>query len=176
MLKRWPIAFLLIAATLLLVACGGGSASEPVTDAESAEVRAELQDRSFRQFEPHVDGDPRRGVIVSFLGPLSLWAQYAEGQRALNEWEIVADEYRIEKHGDTSVVTVHFEDPRSTQNLPTQCANCIDTAGISISIRDYDDRGSADFKINDPNNVLPSPFPVFESWTEFGEDEYFNGG
>ena len=176
MLRLWPIAFLVTIATLLLVACGGGSVSEPVTDDEDAEVLAELQDRSFRQFEPHVDGDPRRGVIVSFFGPLSLWAQYAEGQRALNEWEIVADEYRIEKHGDTSEVTVHFEDPRSTQNLPTQCANCIDTAGISISIRDYTDRGSADFKINDPDNVLPSPFPVFESWTEFAEDEYVNGG
>ena len=176
MLRLWPIAFLVTIATLLLVACGGGSVSEPVTDDEDAEVLAELQDRSFRQFEPHVDGDPRRGIIVSFFGPLSLWAQYAEGQNALNEWEIVADEYRIDKHGDTSEVTVHFEDPRSTQNLPTQCDNCIDTAGISISIRDYADRGSARFKINDPDNVLPSPFPVFESWTKFGEDEYVNGG
>ena len=87
-----------------------------------------------------------------------------------------AREYRIEKHGDTSEVTLYFVDPRSTQSLPTQCEDCIDTAGISISIRDYDDKGSSDFKINDPNNVLPSPFPVFESWTEFGEDEYFNGG
>ena len=176
MLKRWYIAFLVTIATLLLVACVGSGASEPVTDAESAEVLAALQDRSFRQFEPHVDGDPRRGVIVSFFGPLSLWAQYAEGRYALNEWEITSREYRIEKHGDTSEVTVYFEDPRSTQNLPTQCANCIDTAGISISIRDYADRGGADFKINDPNNVLPSPFPVFGSWTEFREDEYVNGG
>ena len=158
---------------------GGEAASvdsEQIGKADNAEVRAALQDRSFRQFEPHVDGDPRRGVIVSFFGPLSLWAQYAEGRHALNEWEITAREYRIEKHGDTSEVTVYFEAPRSTQNLPTQCANCIDTAGISISIRDYADRGSADFKINDPNNVLPSPFPVFESWTEFREDEYVNGG
>ena len=72
--------------------------------------------------------------------------------------------------------TVHFEDPRSTQNLPTLCDNCIDAAGISISIRDYADRGSADFKINDQDNVLPAPFPVFESWTKFAEDEYVNGG
>ena len=158
---------------------GGEAASvdsEQIGESDNTEVRAELQDRSFRQFEPHVDGDPRRGVIVSFFGPLSLWAQYAEGRYALNEWEITSREYRIEKHGDTSEVTVYFEDPRSTQNLPTQCDNCIDTAGISISIRDYDDRGSADFKINDPNNVLPSPFPVFDSWTEFREDEYVNGG
>ena len=64
----------------------------------------------------------------------------------------------------------------STQGLPTQCDNCIDTAGVSISLRNYEDKGSADIKINDPNNVLPSPFPVFDSWTEFREDEYVNGG
>ena len=133
----------------------------PVTAADDTMVRAELQDRSFRQFEPHVDGDPRRGVIVSFFGPLSLWAQYAEGRYALNEWEITSREYRIEKHGDTSEVTLYFVDPRSSQGLPTKCDNCIDTAGVSISIRNYEDRGSADIKINDPDNVLPSPFPVF---------------
>ena len=148
----------------------------PVTAADDTMVRAELQDRSFRQFEPHVDGDPRRGVIVSFFGPLSLWAQYAEGRYALNEWEITSREYRIEKHGDTSEVTLYFVDPRSSQGLPTKCDNCIDTAGVSISIRNYEDRGSADIKINDPDNVLPSPFPVFDSWTEFREDEIVDGG
>ena len=149
----------------------------PVTAAhDTMVVRAELQDRSFRQFEPHVDGDPRRGVIVSFFDPLSLWAQYAEGRYALNEWEITSREYRIEKHGDTSEVTLYFVDPRSSQGLPTKCDNCIDTAGVSISIRNYEDRGSADIKINDPDNVLPSPFPVFDSWTEFREDEIVDGG
>ena len=148
----------------------------PVTAADDTMVRAELQDRSFRQFEPHVDGDPRRGVIVSFFGPLSLWAQYAEGRYALNEWEITSREYRIEKHGDTSEVTLYFVDPRSSQGLPTKCDNCIDTAGVSISIRNYEDRGSADIKINDPDNILPSPFPVFDSWTEFREDEIVDGG
>ena len=151
-------------------------ATVPVTAADDTMVRAALQDRSFRQFEPHVDGDPRRGVIVSFFGPLSLWAQYAEGRYALNEWEITARAYRIEKHGDSSEVTLHFVEPQSTQGLPTQCDNCIDTAGVSISVRNYADKGSADIKINDPNNVLPSPFPVFGSWAKFREDEYVNGG
>ena len=202
MLRLFAIVFTAIIAVMILASCTDGEATGPVTqtstavteqakdaggeaasvdseqigESDNTEVRAELQDRSFRQFEPHVDGDPRRGVIVSFFGPLSLWAQYAEGRHALNEWEITASEYRIEMHGDTSEVTIYFEDPRSAQNLPTQCDNCIDTAGISISIRDYDDKGSAAFKINDPNNVLPSPFPVFESWTKFREDEYVNGG
>ena len=175
MLRPLAGAIILALAALAMAACGSPS-PEPLTAAEDAMVRAALQDRSFRQFEPHVDGDPRRGVIVSFFGPLSLWAQYSEGRYALNEWEITAREYRIEKHGDTSEVTLYFVEPRSTQGLPTQCDNCIDTAGVSISVRNYADSGSADIKINDPGNVLPSPFPVSDSWTEFREDEYVNGG
>ena len=30
------------------------------------------------------------------------------------------------------------------------------------------------FKLNDPDKRLPSPFPVFKSWTKFREDEYFD--
>ena len=131
MLKPLAATIIVALAALAMAACDSAS-PEPLTAAEDAMVRDELQDRSFRQFEPHVDGDPRRGVIVSFFGPLSLWAQYSEGRYALNEWEITARAYRIEKHGDTSEVTLYFEEPQSTQNLPTQCGNCIDTAGVSI--------------------------------------------
>ena len=175
MLKPFAGAIIMAVAALAMAACYSAS-PEPLTAAEDAMVQAALQDRSFRQFEPHVDGDPRRGVIVSLFGPLSLWAQYSEGRYALNEWEITAREYRIQKHGDSSEVTLYFVEPRSTQGLPTLCDNCIDTAGVSISVRNYEDKGSAGIKINDPNNVLPSPFPVFDSWTEFREDEYMNGG
>ena len=138
MLRPFAGAIIMALAALAMAACGSPP-PEPLTAAEDAMVRAELQDRSFRQFEPHVDGDPRRGVIVSFFGPLSLWAQYSEGRYALNEWEITAREYRIEKHGDTSEVTLYFVEPRSTQGLPTLCDNCIDTAGVSISVRNYED-------------------------------------
>ena len=82
-------------------------------------MKAELQDRSFRQFEPSVDAaSPRKGVILSFFGPLTIWAQYAEGNHALNEWEIAADDYRVEEHGG-SEITLHLDAPRSAQALPT---------------------------------------------------------
>ncbi len=50
---------------LLLIACAACAEvvpSDPLTALEVAAVKAELADRSFRQFEPHVDGDPREGV------------------------------------------------------------------------------------------------------------------
>ncbi len=174
---RMP-AFPLLATLLvvgILAGCGGTPA-EPVTAPEDARVRDALQDRSWRQFDPDRDGDPRKGVIVDFFGPVTLWAQYAEGDHAIDEWEIVADDYRIEKHGDTSEVTIRFVEPRTSRNLPAKCTNCINVQGVTISIRDYEGRGSAEFKINDPHDVLPSPFPLFGSWTRFSEDEYVNGG
>ena len=61
------------------VACAEVVSSDPMTASEVDSVKAELADRLFRQFEPHVDGDPRKGVILDFFGPLSLWAQYSEG-------------------------------------------------------------------------------------------------
>lgn len=163
-------------AVAVIVSCGGSEPSKPVTDSEDALVRSELEDRSFRQFEPSKDGDPRKGVIIDFFGPLSLWAQYAEGDHAVNEWEIVSDEFHVEKHGTISEITVYFSKPRSNQTIPTMCTDCIGTAGVSISIRNPLSSTNIEFKINDPNNVLPSPFPVFDSWTQFSEDEYVNGG
>lgn len=144
----------------------------PASEAER--VKAELQDRSFRQFVPSKDGDPRRGVILSFFGPLTIWAQYSEGGHALNEWEIAADNYRIEQHGGLSEITLHLVEPTSAQGLPTRCDNCIPTEGVSLSIRNVFDRERTEFRVNDPNGVLPPPFPVFGSWTRFTEDEIQN--
>lgn len=165
----------LTCAVVLLAGCGGAPA-QPVTASEDAEVRGILQGRSFRQFDPNVEGDPRKGLVIEFSGPYMLWGQYSEGRQALNEWEISADDYRIEKHGNISEVTVHFIEPRSSQNLPAPCTGCIVTEGVSVSVRNYFERGEAEFKVNDPNNVLPPPFPVFDSWRRFSEDEYVNRG
>ena len=49
----------------------------------------------------------------------------------------------------------------------------IETAGISISIRNLFNSEKIQFKLNDPDSSLPTPFPVFESWTSFSEDEHF---
>ncbi len=147
---------------------------ELIGEVEAAEIKAVLNDRSFRQFDPDVDASPRKGVILDFFNGISLWAQYAEGRYAINEWEIRADDYRIERAGDGSEIKIYFIDPSSTRILPNRCENCIETAGISISIRNVFDSERIAFKLNDPDNSLPSPFPVFQEWTKFREDEYFD--
>ena len=147
---------------------------ELISDVEAAEIKAVLNDRSFRQFDPDVDASPRKGVILDFFNGVSLWAQYAEGNYAINEWEIRANDYRVERVGDGSEIKIYFIEPSSIRTLPTRCENCIEMAGISISIRDVFDSEKITFKLNDPDNSLPSPFPVFQSWTKFREDEYFD--
>lgn len=151
-----------------------GCEEEPVevSEADKEKVVAELQDRSFRQFDPHVDGDPRRGVILDFHSGISLWAQYAEGAYAVNEWEILADSYSVKASG--SEYTLSFNAPVSRQQFPTECEDCVPTEGVSISVRDLFDKERTAFRVNDPDNVLSLPFPVFKSWTRFSEDEYFN--
>ena len=146
----------------------------PAPASEVERIKAELRDRSFRQFVPSKDASPRRGVILSFFGQITIWAQYAESGHALNEWEISADDYRIELHDGTSEITLHLDAPRSAQGLPTQCDDCISTEGVSLSIRNVYNSERIEFRLNDPNGVLPPPFPVFASWTRFTEDEIMN--
>ena len=164
--------FVMALAILSALACDSRPPSEPVSGEDAARIKAELEGRSFRQFEPSRDGDPRKGVILDFFGPVSIWAQYAEGDHAVNEWEIYVDDYRIEGHGDGSEITIHLEQPRSRQTFPTECEDCIPTDNVSISIRNVFDSESISFKLNDPDGSLPLPFPVFYSWTNFIEDEY----
>ena len=155
---------------LLLFSCANPLL--PVDGDEEHLVKSELEGRSFRQFDPSRDANKRKGVILDFFHGIGLWAQYAEGNIALSEWEIFSDDYRVEKSG--SEYRIHFEAPRSAQILPTQCDNCIGTSGISISIQHLFDSEKIRFKLNIDNNDFPRPFPIFESWTKFQEDEYFN--
>ena len=145
----------------------------PVSQAERAQIRAELDDRSFRQFEPSRDASPRKAVIIGFFDGISVWAQHAEGDRALKEWEIASSDYSIVRHGDGPEITIRLDQPRSVQILPTECEGCIETEGFTISIRDVFDSENMSFRLNDPNGILPDPFPVFGSWTRFQEDIYY---
>ncbi|MDD9973564.1 MAG: hypothetical protein OXU27_06130 [Candidatus Poribacteria bacterium] len=145
---------------------------QPVSMQEEEEIKAALKGRSFRQFDPSKDARKRKGIILDFFRGVSLWAQYAEGNTALSEWEILADDYRVEKAG--SEYRIYFDAPRSVQILPTQCNNCIETSGVSISVRNLFDSKRIRFKLNIDNDNFPRPFPIFESWTKFSEDEYFD--
>ena len=159
---------------LIWSSCGEGP-FHPVSEMEEEKIKAALKDRSFRQFDPDdIDASPRKAVVLDFFDGVRLWAQYAEGDHAINEWEIFAADYRIEKAGGNSEIKIYFNDPSSERTLPDQCKDCIETSGISISIREVFDSEKISFRLNDPDKHLPSPFPVFKSWTKFREDEYFD--
>ena len=163
---------LALALAIALTGCGTGGVDGPEVDQE--QVVAELRGRSFRQFVPSVDASPRKAVVLDFHGGVQLWAQYSKDNRAVDEWEIAADDYRVEGSRGGSEVTIHFEEPRSAQQFPTRCEDCIQSSGFSISIRNVFDSEKISFKLNDPGNTLPPPSPVFESWTKFREDEIFD--
>ena len=167
------LAYILFVFTLSVFVSCDNIPFEMISESEEDAIKAVLNDRSFRQFDPHVDASPRKGVILDFFNGVELWAQYAEGNYAINEWEIRSDDYRIERASDGSEIKIYFIEPSTTRTLPNKCENCIETVGISISIRDVFDSKRIAFKLNDPDNSLPSPFPVFQSWTKFREDEYF---
>ena len=76
---------------------------------------------------------PRKGVILDFIGRFSLWAQYSEGRYAINEWEIIAYDCRIEMADGGSEIRLYFIEPRSVRTLPNRCEDCIDTLGISTT-------------------------------------------
>ena len=164
-------AIVLTAALLLASSCGEDDPVQPV------QVKAALQDRSFRQFDPSLDASPRKGIVLDFFDGVSLWAQYSSDGHAVSEWEISAADYRLERAGDAKFqeaeFVIHFEDPESRQEFPDKCDDCIPTKDLSISVRSVLDGDRISFKLNSSYNRLPLPFPVFESWTRFREDEYF---
>ena len=59
-------------------------------------------------FEPSVDAEMRKGVILDFFGPARMWAQHAVGDHAIDEWEFIAGDYRIERNDDFSEVVIHL--------------------------------------------------------------------
>ncbi len=170
-MSRLRLPFALVLALIAVSSCGAPAPPQPVIGEEAARIKAELDGRSFRQFEPSVDASPRKGVILDFFGAVGIWGQYAEDGHAVSEWEISSDSYRIERRS-SSEIALYLEQPVSMQTLPTRCDNCIGTEGVSISVRDVFDSAKISFKLNDPHGFLPSPFPVFNSWTRFSEDEY----
>ena len=172
-MRAWLQSLVFASVLLLASSCGKEDPAQPVSGTEEERVKAELQDRSFRQFEPSRDADRIKGIVLDFFEGFTFWAQYAEENRAVSEWEVSAKDYRIEREG-TSVITLHLEEPGSRRQFPGECEDCIPTTRFSISIRNVYDPERISFKLNDPGNDLPSPFPVFKSWTRFQEDEYFD--
>lgn len=137
-------------------------------------VRTLLADRLFTQFTPKRDSDRRKAVTLDFSDGFALRAQYAEYGHAVNEWRITADDYTVEMPKNGSVVTLYPITPRTRHQFPTECDDCIDTTGVSVSVKNLAESDRMEFRVNDPEDVLPSPFPVFIEWTKFREPELMN--
>ena len=164
----------LVALLAVVTVAGCGDDFHRVDQQTLDDTAAELEGRSFRQFHPSRDASPRSGVILDFRNGFRLWAQYAEDGFAVYEWEVTADSYRIESAGEPSEFVLFPESVTSEQQFPDPCLDCVPTAGVSISVRDVMDADEIAFGINDRDNILPQPFPVFDSWTRFREDEVFH--
>ena len=159
---------MVLAAGAVLGACTVSHQPDPVAPED---VMSELEGRSFRQFDPSVDGSPRRAIVLDFSNGISIWAQYAEGDSAVHEWEIYSEDVSVQVDGGVATLSMVAPGSRREVPLESQCEDCIRTDGVSVSVRDVLRREEIAFRLNDPHGVLPSPFPVFDTWTRFIEDE-----
>ena len=174
---------LFMSVLLFTSSCGSDGPFQPAGEAEEERIKDALDNRSFRQLLPSKDASPRKAVVLDFFDGISVWAQYSEKRHAVYEWEIAAQEYRVLKIGNSSRIgrgghnpeyMIYLDNPTFTQQFPTPCEDCIDVSGFSVSVRSPFDSNRISFKLNNPSRNLPSPFPLFESWTRFEEDEYFD--
>lgn len=174
---------LLVSVLLFASSCGSDGPFQPVGQEEEERIKDALDNRSFRQFVPSKDASPRKAVVLDFFDGIRVWAQHSEKGHAVNEWEIAARDYRVLKLGHSSRIgrgghdpeyMIYLDNPTFTQQFPTACEDCIEVSGFSVSIRSPFDSNRISFKLNNPNRNLPPPFPLFESWTRFEEDEYFD--
>ena len=157
-----------LAAGAVLGACTVSHQPDPIAPAE---VISELEGRSFRQFDPSLDGSPRKAVVLDFSDGMSLWAQYAEGDSAVHEWEIHSEDVLVQVAGGVATLSMVAPGSRREVPLESQCEDCIRTDGVSVSVRNVLRREEIEFRLNDPDGILPSPFPVFDTWTRFREDQ-----
>ena len=162
---QFPVTALL-ASLMVLAACSLEYAALSRTDQPQLSTKAE--------WESAVRGELRGRSFLDFSSGLSLWAQYAEDGHAINEWEIWAENYSIEGNPGDTTFTIFLDNPSARQEFPATCEGCMETEGISLSIRSVFSRDKIAFRVNDPERVLPLPFPVFRSWTRFQEDEFFD--
>ena len=62
-MRRWGQQLAIASVLLLATSCGKKDPAQPVSGTEEARVKAELEDRSFRQFDPSKDADRRNEIF-----------------------------------------------------------------------------------------------------------------
>lgn len=166
-ITQW-ICILIAFSLSFLVSCG-----EPTFEMISAEDKYEIQytleGQNFLRYEPNEAARNKKAVRIDFSDGLYFAATQWENDIAVHDWSIRSRRYSVERSTHGSRIKIYFVESTSRVKLPHACQNCLDTSGVSISVRDVFDSEKIRFKINDPDNNLPPPFPLFHSWTQFPE-------
>ena len=71
---------------------------------------------------------------LDFSSGLSLRAQYAQDDRDINKWEILAERYGFDGEPGDTTFTIFFDNPYTRQELPTTGDGCKETARFSIIV------------------------------------------
>lgn len=141
-----------------------------VSPQDASRVKAHLDGRVFRQSDPSQNAETRKSIVVDFTDGLSLRAQYTEGGNTVDDWSVRQDFYWLEKAHGEPVYRFDWRNPIVRRLLPKECEDCIDTSGLTVLVRDYFKKDEILFALWDSAGQVPSPLPVFESWTRFVED------
>ncbi|MDE2762251.1 MAG: hypothetical protein OXQ94_00265 [Gemmatimonadota bacterium] len=138
---------------------------------DAAHVTAHMEGRVFWEFDGSRDAEHRKGIELDFYDGLSLRALYYRNGDLVDDWKVFHDYYWIEKAHGLPIYRFDFRNPTVQRTLPRECEDCIDTSGLIILVRDYGKKDEIQFSLVDSAGHLPSPFPVFRSWTRFVEDD-----
>ena len=145
---------------------------------DAAQLTAHLEGRVFWQFDGSKDAEHRKGIELDFHEGLSMRALYSRNGDLVDDWRVFDRYYWIEKAHGQPIYRFDFRGARTVRRtLPRECEgeDCIDTSGLIIMVRDYGKKDEIQFSLADSlagaEGQLPSPFPVFRSWTRFVEDD-----
>ena len=106
--KTYLTPFILVIICLMFFSCT--TPLQTVSSEEEQEIKSELDDRSFRQFDPSKDAEKRKAVIIDFFNGISLWHNMPKVcmrlmsgrfQRTIIKFEKAGSEYRIYFEGTT---------------------------------------------------------------------------
>lgn len=143
-----------------------------VSPGDAARITAHLDGRVFRQSDPSQNADTRKTITIDFNDGLSLRAQYTEGGNTVDDWRVWQDFYWMEKAHGEPVYRFDWLNPTVQSPFPEECEDCIERfSGLTVLVRDYFKKDEILFALWDSAGQVPSPLPVFESWTRFVEDE-----
>lgn len=141
-----------------------------VSPGDAARITAHLDGRVFRQSDPSRNAETRKTIVIDFNDGLSLRAQSTQGGNTVDDWRVWQDFYWMEKAHGEPVYRFEWLNPTVKRLLPEECDDCIDTSGLTVLVRDYFKKDEILFALWDSLGTVPSPLPVFESWTRFVED------